>query len=98
MSPSGNEGTGGTATVGRTALAGCDFSHVVMVGERSLLGGGYLSALILLISLALGIIPIAGIVWMIVSGSILNVDGLFMSLILLTFAGIFFLNSALELR
>jgi uncharacterized membrane protein len=53
---------------------------------------------ILLISLALGIIPLAGIVWMTFSGSILNVDGLFLSLILLTLAGIFFLNSALELR
>lgn len=54
--------------------------------------------MILLISLVLGIIPLAGIVWMIVSRSILNVDGLFMSLILLTLAGIFFLNAALELR
>ena len=57
-----------------------------------------MSAVILLISLVLGIIPLAGIVWMIVSRSILNVDGLFMSLILLTLAGIFFLNAALELR
>jgi len=50
----------------------------------------YVSAVILLISLALGIIPLAGIVWMTFSGSILNVDGLFLSLILLTLAGIFF--------
>jgi len=46
----------------------------------------------------LGIIPLAGIAWIIVSGSALNVDGLFMSLILLTLSGIFFMNAAWELR
>jgi uncharacterized membrane protein len=52
----------------------------------------------LLLSLVLGIIPLAGIAWIIVSGSALNVDGLFLSLILLTLSGIFFLNAAWELR
>ena len=55
-------------------------------------------AVILLLSLVLGIIPLVGIAWIIVSGTILNVDGLFMSLILLTLSGIFFLNAVWELR
>ncbi len=54
--------------------------------------------LILLISILLGIIPLAGIAWILVAGSITTVDGLFMSLILLTLSGIFFLNVFLELR
>jgi uncharacterized membrane protein len=57
-----------------------------------------LPALMLLLSLVLAVIPLAGIAWIIVSGSIFNVDGLFMSLILLTLSGIFFLNAAWELR
>ena len=52
----------------------------------------------LLLSLVLGIIPLVGIAWIIVNGTILNVDGLFMSLILLTVSGIFFLNATWELR
>jgi uncharacterized membrane protein len=52
----------------------------------------------LLLSLVLAIIPLMGIVWIVVSGTMLNVDGLFMSLILLTLSGIFFLNAAWELR
>lgn len=52
----------------------------------------------LLLSLVLGVVPLAGIAWIIVSGSIMNVDGLFLSLILLTVSGIFFLNASLELR
>ena len=55
-------------------------------------------AVMLLLSVVLGIVPLVGIAWIIASGSILNVDGLFMSLILLTLSGIFFLNSAWELR
>ena len=55
-------------------------------------------AVTLLLSLVLGLIPLAGIAIIIVRGSILNVDGLFMSLILLTLSGIFFLNVALELH
>jgi uncharacterized membrane protein len=52
----------------------------------------------LLLSLVLSIIPLIGIVWIIVSGTMVNVDGLFMSLILLTLSGIFFLNAIWELR
>ena len=54
--------------------------------------------LMLLVSILLGIIPLAGIAWILVSGSITTVDGMFMSLILLTLSGIFFLNVLLELR
>jgi hypothetical protein len=52
----------------------------------------------LLISILLGSIPLAGIGWIIVTRTITTVDGLFMSLILLTLSGIFFLNAFLELR
>jgi hypothetical protein len=60
--------------------------------------GGPLPAVMLLLSLVLGIIPVCGIAWIILNGSIMNVDGLFMSLILLTISGIFFLNAFLELH
>ena len=52
----------------------------------------------LLISVLLGGIPLAGIGWIIVTRTSTTVDGLFMSLILLTLSGIFFLNAFLELR
>ena len=54
--------------------------------------------LMLLLSLLLGLLSLAGVAWIILVGSLLSVDGLFMSLILLTLAGIFFLNVFLELR
>jgi hypothetical protein len=57
-----------------------------------------LLAATLLISILLGSIPLAGIGWIIVTRTITTVDGLFMSLILLTLSGIFFLNVFLELR
>jgi hypothetical protein len=53
---------------------------------------------ILLISVVLGLLSLAGIAWIVIVGSLLTVDGLFMTLILLTLAGIFFLNVFLELR
>ena len=53
---------------------------------------------ILLISILLGLLSLAGIAWIVIVGSLLTVDGLFMTLILLTLAGIFFLNVFLELR
>jgi hypothetical protein len=53
---------------------------------------------VLLISIVLGLIPLAGIAWIIVAGSITTVDGLFMSLILLTLSGIFFFNVFFELN
>ena len=54
--------------------------------------------LMLLLSLLLGLLSLAGVVWIIIVGSLLSVDGLFMSLILLTLAGVFFLNVLLECR
>jgi uncharacterized membrane protein len=57
-----------------------------------------LLTVMLLISIVLGLLPLAGIAWIVVAGSITSVDGLFMSLILLTLSGIFLLNVFLELR
>ena len=54
--------------------------------------------MMLLISVVLGIFPLLGIVWTILNGTITTVDGLFMSLILLTLSGLFFLNAFLECR
>lgn len=58
---------------------------------------GSVRPVMLLISLVLGLIPIAGIVWIIAAGSITTVDGLFMSLILLTLSGVFLFNAFCEL-
>ncbi len=52
----------------------------------------------LFISIVLGLIPLAGIAWIIVSGTITTVDGLFESLIMLSLSGVFFLNAFWELR
>ena len=54
--------------------------------------------LMLLLSLLFGLLSLAGVAWIIIVGSLLSVDGLFMSLILLTLAGVFFLNVLLECR
>jgi len=60
--------------------------------------------MILILSLVLGLIPLAGIVWIFLSGMITvspfsaTVDGLFMTLILLTLSGCFFLNAFWEAR
>jgi hypothetical protein len=54
--------------------------------------------LLLLISILLGVIPLLGIAWIVVSGTITTVDGLFESLIMLSLSGIFFLNVFRELR
>jgi len=54
--------------------------------------------MMLVISIILGIIPLAGIGWTIVTGTVTTVDGLFMSLILLTLSAVFFLNAFWELR
>ena len=53
---------------------------------------------LLLLSIVLGTIPLAGIVWIALSGALTTVDGLFMSLILLSLSGVFYLNAVLELR
>jgi hypothetical protein len=46
----------------------------------------------------LGLIPLAGIAWIIFTGTMTTVDGLFESLIMLSISGIFFLNVFWELR
>jgi hypothetical protein len=59
---------------------------------------------ILVLSLVLALVPLAGVVWMFASGMIsiappsATVDGLFMSLILLTVSACFLLNSYWEAR
>jgi len=53
---------------------------------------------ILLISLLLGLIPLAGVVWFIVTGTLTSVDGLFGCLILLSLSAIFFLDVFWQLR
>ena len=56
---------------------------------------------VLLISGVLGVLPLLGIAYILANSNIrqagLTVDALFMSLILLTMSGIFFLSIALEL-
>ena len=60
--------------------------------------------MILGLSLVLGLVPLAGVVWVFVSGMIslsppsANVDGLFMTLILLTVSLCFLLNAYWEAR
>jgi len=51
-----------------------------------------------MLSIVLGTIPLAGIVWITLRGAITTVDGLFMSLILLSLSAVFYLNAVLELR
>jgi hypothetical protein len=53
---------------------------------------------ILLLSIALGLIPLAGIGWIVATGTLTTVDGLFESLIMLSISGVFFLNVMWELR
>ena len=56
--------------------------------------GGSLRPMILVLSLVLGVVPLVGVVWIFVSGMITlspfsaTVDGLFMTLILLTLSGV----------
>ena len=52
----------------------------------------------LLISLILALIPLLGIAYVLFSGLITTVDGLFLSLILAAMSGILLLNAGLELR
>jgi len=44
--------------------------------------------MLIAIALLLALIPLAGIAWILLSGTLFTVDGLFMSLILLTMSGI----------
>lgn len=54
--------------------------------------------MMLFISVLLALIPLLGIVWIVLYGSITTVDGLYMSLILLAMSGIVGLNVLIELR
>jgi hypothetical protein len=54
--------------------------------------------MMLALSLVLGILPLAGVVWTLMNGMITTVDGLFLTLILLTLSGTFMLNVYWELR
>ena len=60
--------------------------------------------MILVLSLVLGLVPLVGVVWIFVSGMIVlspfsvTMDGLFMTLILLTLSGCFLLNAFWEMR
>jgi len=63
-----------------------------------------LRPLILVLSIVLGLLPLAGVVWIFASGMItltppfFTVDGLFMSLILLTLSGCLLPNVYWEMR
>ena len=54
--------------------------------------------MMLALSLVLGILPLPGVVWTLMNGMITTVDGLFMSLILLTLSAVFMLNAYWEMR
>ena len=61
-------------------------------------------SMILVLSLVLGIVPLAGVAWIFATGMLVlwppsgTVDGLFMSLILLMLSGCFLLNAYWEAR
>ena len=54
--------------------------------------------MMLLLSIVLGIVPLLGVAWTVMNGTATTVDGLFLSLILLSLSGILFLNTCIELR
>jgi hypothetical protein len=54
--------------------------------------------MMLILSIVLGILPLLGIVWTLMNGLITTVDGLFLTLILLTLSGVFMLNAYWEMR
>jgi hypothetical protein len=54
--------------------------------------------MVLLISLFLALLPLLGILYIVIFGSLTTVDGLFMSLILLSISAILGLNVLIELR
>jgi len=54
--------------------------------------------MMLVLSLVLGILPLLGVVWTLVDVKVTTVDGLFMSLILLTLSAVFMLNAYWEMR
>ena len=54
--------------------------------------------MMLIISLVLALLPLLGIVWTLMNGLISTVDGMFITLILLTLSGVFLLNAYWEMR
>ena len=52
--------------------------------------------MMLLLSVIFGLIPLAGVAFIVKEGSLTSIDGLFTSLILLTLSGILFFNIALN--
>ena len=54
--------------------------------------------MMIVVSAVLGILPLLGIAWTFGTGTIKTVDGLFITLILLTLSGVFFLNAWWECR
>jgi hypothetical protein len=54
--------------------------------------------MMLLLSVVLGIVPLAGVAWIFLQSLVTTVDGLFMALILLTLSGILFLNAFMDIR
>jgi len=54
--------------------------------------------MMLMLSVILGIVPLVGVAWIVLKASVTTVDGLFMSLILLSLSSILFLNAYLEIR
>ncbi|MGA7171457.1 MAG: hypothetical protein WCA99_11165 [Candidatus Sulfotelmatobacter sp.] len=55
-------------------------------------------SMMLALSLVLGILPLLGVVWTLMNGMITTVDGLFLSLILVTLSAVFMLNAYWEMR
>ena len=52
--------------------------------------------MMLVLSILLGLVPLAGVARVVMNGMITTVDGLFMSIILLALSGILFLNAFME--
>lgn len=55
-------------------------------------------SMMLALSLVLGILSLLGVVWTLIDVRFTTVDGLFMTLILLTLSGVFMLNAYWEMR
>jgi hypothetical protein len=54
--------------------------------------------MMLALSLVLGMLSLLGVVWTLIDVRFTTVDGLFMTLILLTLSGVFMLNAYWEMR
>ena len=52
----------------------------------------------LIVSVLLAMLPLAGVAYVVISGNLFTVDGLFTSLMLLTISGVFGLNAAMDLH